>query len=138
MDRSFDSLSEIVPDRDGWRIKVRILRLWEVPTLLRPDQTNSLEMVLIDDKGAKIHASVRKQLLYVFQPKLSEGKVYKMSFFSVAPSVGSYRTTLHPYKLVFQMKTKVQVSESVLIPTYGVSLSKIADVCGHDVEYDYL
>lgn len=50
MDRSFDSLSEIVPDRDGWRIKVRILRLWEVPTLLRPDQTNSLEMVLIDDK----------------------------------------------------------------------------------------
>lgn len=36
------------------------------------------------------------------------------------------------------MKTKVQVSESVLIPTYGVSLSKIADVCGHAVEYDYL
>jgi len=61
-----------------------------------------------------------------------------MSFFSVAPSVGSYRTTLHPYKLVFQMNTKVQTAESVLIPTFGVSLSKIADVCGHDVEYDYL
>jgi hypothetical protein len=50
MDRSFDSLSEIVPGKDGWRIKVRILRIWEVPTFLRPDQTNSLEMVLIDDK----------------------------------------------------------------------------------------
>ena len=61
-----------------------------------------------------------------------------MSFFSMAPAVGSYRTTLHPYKLIFQMKTKVQTSDSVLIPTYGVSLSKIADVCGHAVEYDYL
>jgi len=43
MERSFDSLSEIVPNTDGWRI-------WEVPTFLRPDQTNSLEMVLIDEK----------------------------------------------------------------------------------------
>jgi len=50
MERSFDSLSEIVPGKDGWRIKVRILRIWEVPTFLRPDQTNSLEMVLIDEK----------------------------------------------------------------------------------------
>ena len=36
------------------------------------------------------------------------------------------------------MKTKVQTSNSVLIPTYGVSLNKIADVCSHAVEYDYL
>ena len=94
--------------------------------------------MLLAHQGAKIHASIRKQLLYVFQSKLSEGKVYKMSFFSVAPSIGSYRTTLHPYKLVFQMKTKVQMSDSLVIPTCGVSLSKIADVCGHAVEYDYL
>jgi len=50
MERSFDSLFENVPGKDGWRIKVRILRIWEVPTFLRPDQTNSLEMVLIDEK----------------------------------------------------------------------------------------
>jgi len=50
MERSFDSLSEIVPGKDGWRIKVCILRIWEVPTFLRPNQTNSIEMVLIDEK----------------------------------------------------------------------------------------
>ena len=61
-----------------------------------------------------------------------------MSYFAVAPSVGSYRTTLHPYKLLFQMKTKAVASESSLIPRYGLGLSKIAEVCGHSVDYDHL
>ena len=69
---------------------------------------------------------------------MSEGKVYNLSCFSVAPSVGSYRTTQHPYKIIFQMTTKVQVSESSIIPKYGVSLIKLADVCAHTNDYDYL
>jgi len=89
-------------------------------------------------QGTKIHASVRKQLLYVFQSKLSEGKVYQMSCFSVAPSVGSYCTTSHAYKIVFQMTTKVQVFEGASIPSFGISLCKIADVCRHTSDHDYL
>jgi hypothetical protein len=69
---------------------------------------------------------------------MSEGKVYNLSCFSIAPSVGSYRTTHHPFKIVFQMTTKVQVSESKVIPLYGVSLTKLADVCAHTYDYDYL
>ncbi|AES99245.1 replication factor A protein 1 [Medicago truncatula] len=138
MEKLFHSVSEIALGEDGWKIKVRVLRLWEVPSFLKPDQTNSLEMVLIDEMGTKIHASVRKQLFYVFQSKLSEGKVYEMSCFSVAPSVGSYRTTLHPYKIVFQMTTKVQACEGASIPSLGISLCKIADVCQHTSDHDYL
>lgn len=89
-------------------------------------------------QGTKIHASVRKQLLYVFQSKLNEGKVYQMSCFYVAPSVGSYRTTSHPYKIVFQMTTKVQVCEGPSIPSFGISLCKIADVCKYTSDHDYL
>jgi len=89
-------------------------------------------------QGSKIHASVRKQLLYVFQSKLSEGKVYQLSCFSVAPSVGSYRTTSHPYKIIFQMTTKVQVCEGSSIPSLGISLCKIVDVVRHTSDNDYL
>jgi len=49
MEKPFHSVSEIAPGKDGWRIKVRVLRLWEVPVFLKPDQTNSVEMVLIDE-----------------------------------------------------------------------------------------
>jgi len=74
----------------------------------------------------------------VFQKKLAEGGVYKMSYFSVAPGYGSYRTTVHPYKLIFQMKTKVERAESSMIPQYGLSITKISDVCAHSADHDYL
>jgi len=50
MESVFHSVSEIVAGKDGWRIKVRVLRMWEVPTFMKPDVTNSLERVLIDEK----------------------------------------------------------------------------------------
>jgi len=50
MENSFHSVSEIATGKEGWRIKVRVLRLWEVPAFLQPDQTNFVEMVLIDEK----------------------------------------------------------------------------------------
>jgi hypothetical protein len=40
----------------------------------------------------------------MFESKLEEGQVYEMSYFSVFPQVGSYRTTLHPHKYVFKKK----------------------------------
>jgi hypothetical protein len=61
-----------------------------------------------------------------------------MSYFAVAPGVGAYRTTIHPYKLIFQMKTKVERVESSLIPVHGLSLIKIQEVCAHTADYDYL
>ncbi|KAK2408961.1 replication factor A protein [Trifolium repens] len=34
-----------------------VLRLWKVPTFLNPSGNGSIEMVLVDDKGGKIHAT---------------------------------------------------------------------------------
>ncbi|PNY04521.1 replication factor-A carboxy-terminal domain protein [Trifolium pratense] len=87
MDSTFDMLCDVVPGRESWRVKVRVIRVWEVPNFLNPDQINSIEMVLIDEKGGKIHATIRKQLLYLFKNKISEGHVYKISYLAVAPNV---------------------------------------------------
>jgi hypothetical protein len=54
-----------------------------------------------------------------------------MSFFVVAPTVGSYRTTSHP-------KTKVQKTEGSMIPVNGLSLTKIGEVSRHTTDQDYL
>jgi hypothetical protein len=43
-------------------------------------------------------------LIHMFEAKLEEGQVYEISSFSVVPESGFYRTTLHPYKLVFQIR----------------------------------
>ncbi|KAK2397209.1 replication protein A 70 kDa DNA-binding subunit C [Trifolium repens] len=60
--KRFDSIAEILPDKETVRIQVRVLKLWKVPAFLNPAETSSIEMVLVDEKGGKIHASIRKQL----------------------------------------------------------------------------
>ncbi|RHN51544.1 putative nucleic acid-binding protein [Medicago truncatula] len=138
MDSNFDALCHVLLGREAWRIEMRTARLWTIHTFVKPDQINSVEMVLIDDKGGKIHVTVRKQLLYLFQHLLVKGKVYKIAYFSVAPSVGSYRSTLHPHKIVFQMNTKVLECENSLISPCGLTFSNISKICSHTDEYDYL
>ncbi|MCI39430.1 replication factor A protein, partial [Trifolium medium] len=61
-----------------------------------------------------------------------------MTFFTVTTSTGAYRSTLHPYKLVFQMKTRLELSEGPEISRYGLSLSMIGEICAHPPDYDYL
>lgn len=49
MDGHFDKLSEVVPSRDALKFAVRVLiRMWEVPMFLKPEQISSVEMVLVD------------------------------------------------------------------------------------------
>ncbi|MCI33004.1 replication factor A protein, partial [Trifolium medium] len=46
------------PGRTSWRFKVRVARIWEVTAYLKPDQVNSVEMVLVD---SKVRFSVRRR-----------------------------------------------------------------------------
>ncbi|MCI40029.1 replication factor A protein, partial [Trifolium medium] len=50
MDSQFDLLCDVLPGRDSWRFKVRVIRLWPVYAFRKPDEINSLEMVLSDEK----------------------------------------------------------------------------------------
>ncbi|PNX85493.1 replication factor A protein, partial [Trifolium pratense] len=136
--KKFDCVSEILPNKDCVRIKVRVLRIWKTSSFLNPSDVNSIEMVLVDEKGGKIHASVRKQFLYMFESKIEEGQVYQMSYFSVVPQTGFYRTTLHPYKLLFQIKTKVVAVKSSDISHHGLTLTSLAEVCSHVHDYEFL
>jgi hypothetical protein len=61
-----------------------------------------------------------------------------MSFFSVGVNVGSYRSTLHPYKLIFQMKTKVKLLEDSSITLHGLSLTTIGEVNQNTHNSDFL
>jgi hypothetical protein len=74
----------------------------------------------------------------MFESKLEEGQIYEISGFSVYPESGFYRTTLHPYKIGFQLKTKVKKGESNSISEYGLSFSNIDEVCSHTNDYEYL
>ncbi|CAJ2647173.1 unnamed protein product [Trifolium pratense] len=121
MATQFDMLCDVLPGHNSWKFKVRVLRMWAISSFMKPNELNSMEMVLIDEKN-----------------KLKEGEVYKLSNFDVVPVVGFYRTTLHPYKLIFRSNTKVQNFASSDIPILGFSFTDLAEVASYSVNYDYL
>jgi hypothetical protein len=71
----------------------------------------------------------------MFDSKIEEGEVYEISLFSVSNQTGFYRTTIHPYKLNFQIKTKVQSCINQDISLNGLSLTNLAEVYTHDYEF---
>ncbi|PNX96435.1 replication factor-A carboxy-terminal domain protein [Trifolium pratense] len=138
LDCKFEDVADLLPGKEIGAIKVRVLRLWKVPAFMNPMEFNSLEMVLCDGKGGKIHASVRKQLINMFDSKLEEGGVYEISSLSIFPESGLYRTTLHRYKLGFQSKTVVKPSQSSDISQYGFSFTNIDEICSFTHDYEFL
>jgi hypothetical protein len=74
----------------------------------------------------------------MFESKIEEGEAYQMSYFSAVPQVGVYRTTLHTYKLLFQIKTKVQHVKASDICRYGLTLTSLDEVCSHSHDFEFL
>ncbi|KAJ1388935.1 hypothetical protein SESBI_38687 [Sesbania bispinosa] len=79
----FDSIKDIKEGRQALRLKVRVVRVWEVCQRDNPSNVFSLEMVLLDADGDRIQASIRKAMIRKFRNSIVEGVVYRMIYFSI-------------------------------------------------------
>ncbi|XP_068487118.1 uncharacterized protein [Phaseolus vulgaris] len=100
-------VKDVNPQSENWILIARVIRLWFVSDFKKTKFPFSMEMVIQDKDGDRIHVSVRRTLIYKFQNDIFEDKVYSFNFFSVSTNSGSYRTTCHQYKINFQFGTKV-------------------------------
>ncbi|CAN6882701.1 unnamed protein product [Brassica oleracea] len=131
----FDEVSQLKPYKSMWRIKVKIIRMWKQYTAQGGE---TIEMVLVDSKGDKIHASVKKDLVEQFDPVLMEGFTKILINFAVTHAWGSYRTTKHAYKIAFVSTTKVRPCEELLMNLTGFTPVKFLDVLDGSLNTDYL
>jgi len=94
--------------------------------------------VHILQEGGKIHASIRRTLIYKFQNEISEGKVYGIQNFSTTPNGGIYRTSHHPYKINFQFGTKVTLLDAKLVPDIKHDYIPLSVLSSIEFDQDYL
>ncbi|KAJ1379646.1 Nucleic acid-binding, OB-fold [Sesbania bispinosa] len=134
----FDLIRNIYGGRDTWRLKVRVVRFWEICARDNPSNVFSIEIVLVDSEGGRIQASIRKAMIRKYMNSVAEGFVYKMTYFGVVDNGGSYRATSHDFKLLFQARTKVIPADSVIIPRFGLDLKNYEYVQNTKGECDYL
>ncbi|KAJ1393018.1 Nucleic acid-binding, OB-fold [Sesbania bispinosa] len=134
----YDHVANIFPGRQNWRLRVRVVRLWNMFPIDEPSRTFSIEMVLVDEMGERIQASIRKPMIKKFGCSVIEGEAYKMHFFGIVRNLGSYRATKHEYKLIFHAKTKISRCEASSLPLHGICPMNSEDIMRTNGQSDYL
>ena len=71
------------------------------------DDLISLDMILMDEQGESIHATIWKNLIDTFRSKIIENSVYAFSNFKVVEST-KYRPVSNEIKIFFAYNTKVK------------------------------
>ncbi|CAN6860717.1 unnamed protein product [Brassica oleracea] len=89
-------LDEIRPWKTAWLIEATVLHTW------KPSNASfgeSLEIVLSDKKGCKIHATCKKKYLKTLGEEFKVGEWKKLYNFQVSAAGKHYRPTQHMYKI---------------------------------------
>nr|XP_029143262.1 uncharacterized protein LOC112805939 [Arachis hypogaea] len=107
-------IADINPTIDNLCVRIRVIRLWTLPSYGNSPLSYSIEM------GGKIHASVKKAFVSRFVNLLEEGISYQIRYFGVGLNKGYFKTTHHEYVVNLNQRTDVhRLLESSSIPRHG-------------------
>ncbi|XP_010424537.1 PREDICTED: uncharacterized protein LOC104709661 [Camelina sativa] len=117
-----------------FRVQVKILHSWRQYT---PTAGETLECILADSTGTKIHASVKKDLVVRHANQLQEGQWRFIETFSLTNAAGHFRPTGHVYKINFLNGTNIRASDNGSESIF-LSLSKFLRILAHEVNTSIL
>ncbi|XP_023740735.1 uncharacterized protein LOC111888845 [Lactuca sativa] len=70
-----DKLADIDASIESWNIRAQVVMIWKQTYKNNPNMVNSFDMILMDQEGTRIHATIKKNLINAFQALLEEGAV---------------------------------------------------------------
>ncbi|KEH26002.1 PIF1 DNA helicase/replication A1-like protein, putative [Medicago truncatula] len=76
MSTKHNFISNVSPRKQSWTLVVRVVRAWFGQNNKNKKLPFSMELVLMDRKGDRIGASIRRTLIYKFKEQLQEGMVF--------------------------------------------------------------
>ncbi|KAK4603919.1 hypothetical protein RGQ29_012434 [Quercus rubra] len=103
----YTTLKQISRDKNNSKVKVRVLRMWDAINIANNHDLLSLDMILVDEEGTLIHASIRKNLAQIYHPQLNEGSIYTITNFLVEENKGNYRPVYNKFKILFNSITSI-------------------------------
>ncbi|XP_057452297.1 replication protein A 70 kDa DNA-binding subunit D-like [Lotus japonicus] len=123
----YDKIASLNPIRDNWNILVRVIRFW---TIRVGGQTTEIDMILMDDKGSRIQATVNKHIATKYDKLIREGAVYAIQNFTLANNTGGFKVADHEYKITIQGETIALLQYDSLVPATIWNSVKFDDVLG--------
>ncbi|KAL0004896.1 hypothetical protein SO802_012457, partial [Lithocarpus litseifolius] len=107
MNMEYTTLKQISWDKDNFKVKVRVLRMWDAINIANNHDLISLDMILVDKEGTLIHVSIRKNLAQSYRPQLNEGRIYTITNFLVEENKGNYCPVHNKFKILFNSTTSI-------------------------------
>ncbi|XP_074291254.1 uncharacterized protein LOC141618029 [Silene latifolia] len=126
---AYSTINELNESKKSGKIKACVSRIWEVPNPYAPGQLICIDMVLIDEEGGYVHASIYgNTLIDRIRSRLTEGDVYVMNHFGIEANKSAYRVVSESkVMLKFQFNTYIKkiTSESSTIPRHSGNIIKL-------------
>ncbi|KAL0884693.1 hypothetical protein Bca101_008674 [Brassica carinata] len=132
---TFSTVSELKPNNEICKINVQIIRLWY--KYLAAGR-HTIELVLCDHMGDKIHASISEDLAACYESRLKEGYWKILENFAVFFSRGAYRISQHACKIEFGVNTRVRVCDFFPRPLIGFQPVAFRDILDGYAPTEYL
>ncbi|CAL9222915.1 unnamed protein product [Arabidopsis halleri] len=118
------TLADVRPFKTNWKIQVKIVHSWTQYMQFTGETT---EMILADQAGTLIHATVKKQQVNKLQRYIQTGEWRIVEHFTVAKSTGKYRATKHGFKISLMNTTVISRIPSISEEIY-LDLANFPDI----------
>ncbi|PWA68919.1 replication protein A 70 kDa DNA-binding subunit B [Artemisia annua] len=99
MEQNLTPLCDIDPMLDDITVVARCISKWKPHTFGKPSDVWSLDFVLQDAQGNRVHCTCKKDHINKFQLLIDEGSCYRIRNFGVGENGGNYPLLSHRYKL---------------------------------------
>nr|XP_017251222.1 PREDICTED: replication protein A 70 kDa DNA-binding subunit C-like [Daucus carota subsp. sativus] len=123
MERTYQYLEELTPNKEDSKIKVRVTREWES----RNPNTNHLinkNYILMDEQGMLFHVLLMLNQIDEYTRRIQVGNLYLISTFAIACANDTYRPVKGDKVINFTRKTNIKkLGDDSSIPRHGFELA---------------
>ncbi|XP_071738372.1 uncharacterized protein [Rutidosis leptorrhynchoides] len=103
----FNHLNDLHPDIPNPHVRVQVFAVFRKTAFRLPTSLGPMEIILIDQQGGKIIASVDMSLIAIFQDMLVEGRFLHISRFSLVSYDDHCKLIKKEWKIRFMLHTQV-------------------------------
>ncbi|MED6146074.1 hypothetical protein PIB30_031212 [Stylosanthes scabra] len=128
MAERFDLLSDIHQQKMHWYIQVYVIRKYEVPSYDDRSVINSIDMILQDSQGGRIHSSIPKKLMSTWGPRIKEFSMYNMKNFVIMDKRPKVRASQIRWTLSFCNRTEVHEFDLPAFPLEPFTFRTIPEI----------
>nr|GEZ24949.1 replication protein A 70 kDa DNA-binding subunit D-like [Tanacetum cinerariifolium] len=128
---------EITPDKGKINIKVKVLSLWNQYCSNNSSKLSGIDMILMDEQGTNIHATINSSIVCDFDTLLNENDYQIISNFNVKRNVDSTKLTKPEFKIQFYKKTNVRNCSEFDCNDDGMNLISFKDFVEAKIDQSY-